>query len=141
MGIKLVSGHWLPTACTLKMISCLISKLCLPLLFLSQCHLGLKGGGIEGVVHGRLHCSSIYIFFGTFPEGTNLCGDGLTTFLCIPFLFHHRAIWTCHFCVRTALHCLTKNENIQLKVCGVTSVYLAIKTHEPAVYSQFLLIT
>lgn len=63
---KLVSGHCLPTACTLKIMGCLISKLCLLLLFLSQWHLGLKGEGMEGVVHGRLQCSSITYFLALF---------------------------------------------------------------------------
>lgn len=86
---------------------------------------------MEGVIHGRLQCSSIYIFSGTFLEGTNFCGDGLQEFPVYTSSFWSwKPFGPGQFCVRTVLHCLTKNENIQQKVCGISSVILPIKTYE-----------
>lgn len=39
--------------------------------------------------HGGTQCSDIYMLSGTFLEGTNLCGDILSQFLCILSLLGH----------------------------------------------------
>ena len=44
------------------------------------------------IIHGRLQRSFNDVFSGTFLEGTNLCGDGLRHFLCMPFLFWNWSI-------------------------------------------------
>lgn len=48
---------------------------------------GVGGWRDRGSNTRSLQCSPIYVFSGTFLEGTNLCGDGLRNSLCIPLLF------------------------------------------------------